>query len=181
MLAWQASYANRIAVGFETNETANTALHWNRVKRTCSRYEHQFSVDLGHWVGQPSNRSIVGSVPKSLALVFPLNRSHWQFMANSWYSIATFGTSDFSKTVSARKNSSNTLNPNGRRLHLITSLRRGMGIAQSVARRVSEIYSLFQRANFLDHVASARNADLVTLLQRDFALQVGGSIEESSL
>ena len=56
-----------------------------------------------------------------------------------------------------------------------------MSIAQSVSRRASEIYSLLQRANFLDHVASARNAERVTLLQRDFALQVGGLTEESSL
>lgn len=56
-----------------------------------------------------------------------------------------------------------------------------MSIAQSVARRVSEIYSLLRRAKFLHHVVSARNAERITLLQRDFALQVGGLTEESSL
>jgi hypothetical protein len=79
------------------------------------------------------------------------------------------------------KDNSNALNPNGRRLHLITSLRRGMNIAQSVSRRVSEIYSLLRRAKFLHHVVSARNAERITLLQRDFVLQVGGLTEESSL
>ena len=47
-------------------------LYWNRVKRTCSRYEHQFSVDVGRWVSQPSNRSISGSVPQLVSSGFPV-------------------------------------------------------------------------------------------------------------